>query len=131
MALALLAIGAARGASANSLTHPAIDMVPKVTTQTAKLAAATSIVLVKGRVAEVYGDRFVIEYGSGRAIIDAGRDKGLAITRGSEITLQGRLDDEQLRLQFKSFLMLSGMHVSAQRGTSFQLFSALQCESVS
>jgi uncharacterized protein YdeI (BOF family) len=99
-AVALLAIGAAGGASAASLTRPAIEMAPTVATPAAKLAAATGIVSVKGRIAEVYGDRFVVEDGSGRAMIDAGRDNGLTIAKGAAITAQGRFDDGQLRASF-------------------------------
>lgn len=99
-AVALLAIGAAGGASAASLTRPAIEMAPTVATPAAKLAAADGIVSVKGRVAEVYGDRFVIEDGSGRAMIDAGRDNGLVLAKGAAVAVQGRFDDGQLRASF-------------------------------
>jgi uncharacterized protein YdeI (BOF family) len=99
-AVALLAIGAAGGASAASLTRPAIEMAPTVATPAAKLASATGIVSIKGRVAEVYGDRFVIEDGSGRAMVDAGRDNGLTLAKGAAITVQGRFDDGQLRASF-------------------------------
>lgn len=99
-AVALLAIGAVGGASAASLTRPAIEMAPTVATPAAKLAAATGIVSVKGRVAEIYGDRFVVEDGSGRAMIDAGRENGLALAKGAAISVQGRFDDGQLRASF-------------------------------
>lgn len=99
-AVALLAIGAAGGASAASLTRPAIEMAPTVVTPAANLGAATGIVSVKGRVAEVYGDRFVVEDSSGRAMIDAGRDNGLTLAKGAAITVQGRFDDGQLRASF-------------------------------
>ncbi|MDO9370374.1 MAG: hypothetical protein Q7T68_17540 [Sphingopyxis sp.] len=99
-AIALVAIGAAGGASAASLTRPAIEMAPIVATPAAKLAAATGIVSVKGRIAEVYGDRFVVEDGSGRAMIDAGRENGVALAKGTAITVQGRFDDGQLRASF-------------------------------
>jgi uncharacterized protein YdeI (BOF family) len=99
-AVALLAIGAAGGVSAASLTRPAIEMAPTVAIPAAKISTTTGIVSVKGRVAEVYGDRFVIEDGSGRAMIDAGRDNGLTFTKGAAITAQGRFDDGQLRASF-------------------------------
>lgn len=99
-AVALLAIGAAGGASATSLTRPAIEMAPTVATPAAKLAGATGIVSIKGRVAEAYGDRLILEDGSGRALIDAGRDNGLSLAKGAAITVQGRFEDGQLRASF-------------------------------
>ncbi|WP_428685429.1 hypothetical protein [Sphingopyxis sp.] len=99
-AIALLAIGAVGGASAASLTRPGIEMAPAVPTPVSRLSAATGIVSVKGRVAEVYGDRFIIEDSSGRMMIDAGRDDRLTIAKGDAIGVQGRYDDGQLRASF-------------------------------
>lgn len=99
-AIALLAIGAVGGASAASLIRPGIEMAPAVPTPVSKLSAATGIVSVKGRVAEVYGDRFIIEDSSGRMMIDAGRDDRLTIAKGDAIGVQGRYDDGQLRASF-------------------------------
>lgn len=99
-AIALLAIGAMGGASAASLTRPAIEMAPTIPTPVARLAAATGIVSVKGRVAEVYGDRFVIEDSSGRMMINAGNRNEAAIAKGATIGVQGRYEDGQLRASF-------------------------------
>lgn len=99
-AIALLALGAVGGASATSLTRPPIEMAPNVPTQVSKLGTTTGVVSVKGRIAEVYGDRFVIEDSSGRMMVDAGRNDALAITKGASIAVQGRYDDGQLRASF-------------------------------
>jgi hypothetical protein len=99
-AAALVAIGAAGGAGAVALTRPSVEMAPTVATPIARLPASSGIVTVKGRVAEVFGDRFVVQDGSGRAMIDAGRDGTGSIAKGNVVTVQGRYDDGQLRARF-------------------------------
>lgn len=99
-AAALVAIGAAGGAGAVALTRPSVEMAPTVATPIARLPASSGIVTVKGRVAEVFGDRFVVQDGSGRAMIDAGRDGTGRLARGNVVTVQGRYDDGQLRARF-------------------------------
>ncbi|KQN77717.1 hypothetical protein [Sphingomonas sp. Leaf62] len=93
-----LAIGAAGGASAVSLTRPAVEMAPTIATPVAKLASGNGVVTVKGRVAEVFGDRFVVQDGTGRTMVDAGRDA--SVTKGAPVQVQGRYDDGQLRASY-------------------------------
>ncbi|MBB3695503.1 hypothetical protein [Sphingomonas sp. BK580] len=95
---ALLALGAAGGAGAVALTRPAVEMAPTVPTAVAKLAQSSGTVTVRGRVAAVYGDRFVVEDSSGRALVDAGRDS--APRAGAPVLVQGRYDEGQLRARF-------------------------------
>ncbi|MGC6547529.1 hypothetical protein ACP0HG_26055, partial [Escherichia coli] len=71
-AVALLVAGATGGAGAVQLTRPPVEMAPATLTATAKLSQTSGIVTVKGRVAETYGDRFVLQDGSGRALVDVG-----------------------------------------------------------
>jgi len=97
---ALLALGVAGGAGAMSLTRPTVEMAPTVATATAKLADTRGVVTVKGRVAEVYGDRFVVQDATGRALVDAGRHDGMALRTGAPVTVQGRYDDGQLRARY-------------------------------
>ena len=99
-AAALVAAGAAGGAGAVALTRPAIEMAPTIATPIARLGGSDGIVTVKGRVAEVFGDRFVVQDGSGRAMVDAGRDGAGRIVRGNMVLVQGRYDDGQLRARF-------------------------------
>ncbi len=99
-AILLLALGAAGGAGAVSLTRPAIEMAPTVPTAIARLPQTSGVVTVKGRVAEVYGDRFVVQDGSGRTLVDAGREGAGAVRTGSGLTVQGRYDDGQLRASY-------------------------------
>ncbi len=93
-----LAIGATGGAGAVSLTRPSIEMAPTNPTPVARLASSSGVVTVKGRVAEVYGDRFVVQDGSGRAMVDGGRDA--AVTKGAPVQVQGRYDEGQLRASY-------------------------------
>lgn len=99
-AAVLLAVGAAGGAGAVSLTRPAVQMAPTVATAIAKLRDSSGIVTVRGRVAEVYGDRFVVQDGTGRALVDARGDAGATLARGNAVLVQGRFDDGQLRARY-------------------------------
>ncbi len=100
LAVALLGIGAAAGgAGGAALSHPAIQMAPTVATPIARLATSQGIVTIRGRVAEVYGDRFVMADGSGRAMVDAGRPDHPPVA-GQTISVQGRFDDGQLRAAY-------------------------------
>lgn len=96
----LLALGAAGGAGAVAATRPAVQMAPLVRTDIARLPASTGIVTVKGQVAEVFGDRLVLQDASGRTMIDAGRAARGTIAAGTMLTVQGRYDDGQLRAAF-------------------------------
>lgn len=96
----LLSIGVAGGAGAVSLTRPSIEMAPTVPTAVSHLATARGIVTVRGRVAEVYGDRFTVQDGSGKALVDAGPRSRLAVQAGSPILVQGRFDNGQLHARY-------------------------------
>lgn len=96
---ALLALGAAGGAGAVQLTRPSVEMAPTVPTAIARLASTSGIVTVKGRVAETYGDRFVLQDGSGRTLVDVGW-AGSRIQSGAALTVQGRYRDGQLRASY-------------------------------
>lgn len=96
----LLAIGAVGGAGAVSLTRPSVEMAPTVATPVTKLATSSGIVTVKGRVAEVFGDRFVVQDATGRALVNAGREGQNMVTKGSAVLVQGRYDNGQLRARF-------------------------------
>ncbi len=95
----LLAVGAAGGAGAVQLTRPSVEMAPTLPTAIAKLPASSGIVTVRGRVAGVYGNRFLMEDASGRTLVDAGPNAG-TLTRGAPVLVQGRFDDGQLRARF-------------------------------
>ena len=98
-AAALLAIGAAGGASAVALTRHSVEMAPTVPTAVSKLSSSSGIVTVRGRVAAVYGNRFLVEDGTGRMLVDTGRH-GATMTAGAPVLVQGRFDDGQLKARF-------------------------------
>lgn len=56
--------------------------------------AERSPVAIKGDVAEIYGNKFVVQDGSGRALVDTGpRGEGrLSVAKGETVTVQGRFD---------------------------------------
>jgi len=58
-----------------------------------KLQAA-DVVAVKGSVAEIYGDKFILQDDSGRMLVDLGPrgDDASAVTKGEQISVQGRFD---------------------------------------
>jgi len=99
-AAALLALGFVGGAGAVAMTRPSVTMAPTVPTAVARLSQARGVVTVKGRIAEVYGDHFVVQDGSGRALVAAGREGSAGLTTGAPIMVQGRFDDGQLHAQY-------------------------------
>lgn len=97
----LLAVGAVGGAGAVGLTRPGIEMAPIRPVAIASLArGGDGLVTVRGKVAEVYGDRLTIADGSGKTMVDAGRDGDNAVAAGQDLLVQGRYDDGQLRASF-------------------------------
>lgn len=99
-AAVLVVLGAAGGAGAVQATQPTVEMAPTVQTPITKLATTSDVVTVKGRVTEVYGDRFVMQDASGRAMIAVGREARGAVSVGQQVMVQGRFDDGQLRASY-------------------------------
>ena len=95
----LLILGAAGGAAVVETTRPAVEMAPASPVAISSLGQRTGIVTIKGKVAEVYGDRFILADGSGRTMVDIGRDATPA-TAGTALTVQGRYDQGQLHASF-------------------------------
>lgn len=56
--------------------------------------AERSPVAIKGDVAEIFGNKFVVQDGSGRALVDTGPrgDDRVVVTNGETVTVQGRFD---------------------------------------
>ena len=98
-AAALFVLGAAGGAGAMSQTRPTVEMAPTVPTPVSRLADARGIVTVRGRVAEVYGDRFTVQDATGRALVDAGQGDATVQT-GNPILIQGRFENGQLHARY-------------------------------
>lgn len=99
-AAVLLGVGAAGGAGAVQAMRPSVEMAPTIATPAARLSAASGVVTVKGRVVEVFGDRFVVQDSSGRTMVAAGREGRGTVAVGQPVTVQGRFDDGQLRASY-------------------------------
>jgi len=98
---ALIAAGAAGGAGAVGLTRPGIEVAPIRPVAIASLAHRDdSLVTVRGKVAEIYGDRFTLADASGKAMVDIGRGDEGAVTAGQDLLVQGRFDNGQLHASF-------------------------------
>jgi len=97
----LLVAGAAVGAGAVGMTRPGIEVAPIRPVAIGSLAQRSdALVTVRGKVAEVYGDRFTLADNSGKAMVDGGRDGEGTVTAGQELLVQGRYRDGQLHASF-------------------------------
>ena len=54
----------------------------------------SDVVAIKGSVAEIYGNRFLLEDDSGRMLVDLGPrgDDRAVVTKGEQVSVQGRFD---------------------------------------
>lgn len=97
----LLAIGGVAGAVATAETRPSVTMAPATPTPIRSLAPA-DIVTIRGRVAEVFGNKFVLADGTGRALVDTGPegDERAPVAIGAPVTVQGRFEDGFMRAAF-------------------------------
>jgi len=93
-AAGLIAVGLVAGAGAAMLAVPRDNVMLMQPTTIASLTPY-STVAVKGKVAEVFGNKFVIDDGSGRALVETGRagEGGKLVAAGETLTVQGHFDD--------------------------------------
>jgi hypothetical protein len=93
LVIALLAVGGVGGASAYRYIH---KFAPRsvLLLQPAPIAHMPEhgSIAIKGVVAEVFGNKFIVQDDSGRTLVDTGKhgDGGKLITKGETITVQGR-----------------------------------------
>jgi uncharacterized protein YdeI (BOF family) len=102
VALAVLAVGAAAGAGGTRLAQ-------RWQPQSVMLLQPAPIgqmkddtpVAAKGSVAEIYGNKFIVQDDSGRALVDLGPrgDDTNTVTKGEAVTVQGRFDRGVIRAQ--------------------------------
>jgi uncharacterized protein YdeI (BOF family) len=97
----LLILGGAAGAVTLAATRPGVEMAP-VNPIAIRALASDSIVTVRGRVAETYGNKFILADATGRALIDAGRENSgsALVAPGQTVTVQGRFDDGFVHASF-------------------------------
>ena len=110
-AAGLLAIGGAAGAITVAATRPSVTMAP-ATPVAIRSLQSDGIVTIRGTVAEVYGDKFVMADRTGRALVDLGPDgsDSALVTAGQPVTIQGRFEDGFVHA---SFLVGAGGKVTA------------------
>ncbi|KQR83272.1 hypothetical protein [Sphingomonas sp. Leaf343] len=102
-AVALLAAGGTAGVVAGHALQPSIEMAPMRPVPIRSLVASdTGVVTVRARVAEVFGNTFIADDGTGRALVDLGRagDDTALVTAGQTVSVQGRYDKGMLRASF-------------------------------
>jgi len=104
-ALAVLIAGAAAGAGGVKLAQhwqPQSVMLLQPTAIT-RLEAGKSAA-VKGSVAEIFGNKFILDDGTGRALIDLGPrgENADAVVKGETVTVQGRFDRGIVRARIVS-----------------------------
>ncbi|TCA28106.1 hypothetical protein E0H70_22210 [Rhizobium leguminosarum bv. viciae] len=89
-----LVVGAAGGASAVKMMRPTPEMAP-LTPVAISAMPTSSLVTIKGKVAEIYGNKFVLQDESGKALVETGRagEDGVLVTQDEAVTVQGRFDD--------------------------------------
>jgi len=100
-AAALLALGGVTGAAVMAQTRPSVSMAPVKPVAIVSLSSA-EIVTVRGRVAEIYGNKFVLDDGSGRALVETGPegDRRALVTTGAAVTVQGRFERGSVHAAF-------------------------------
>ncbi|WP_296071903.1 hypothetical protein [uncultured Agrobacterium sp.] len=100
-AVAILAVGAAAGAGAVKLTRPTPEMAP-MTPVAISTVKEGNLVTIKGRVAEIYGNKFILQDDSGRALVDTGPEGegGKAAKAEEAVSVQGRFDDGVLHASY-------------------------------
>jgi hypothetical protein len=105
-AAALFLVGGGLGAAITHATQPVAAMAPvsisRVTTldSTASPWFGPSIVSVRGKIAEAFGGKLVLDDGSGRVLVDLGPRAGSGLSAGQTITVQGDYRDQVLHAAF-------------------------------
>lgn len=92
-AAGLIAVGAAAGAVAVEASRPSVTMAP-ATPVAIRSLGDNGIVTIRGQVAEIFGNKFVMADATGRALVDTGREGegGTLVHPGEAVTVQGRFD---------------------------------------
>lgn len=110
-AAGLLVVGGAAGAVTVAATRPSVTMAP-ATPVAIRSLQSDGIVTIRGTVAEIYGNKFVMADPTGRALVDLGREgeDGSLVTAGQPVTIQGRFEHGFVHA---SFLVGAGGKVTA------------------
>ena len=90
--LGAFVVGAGGATLAARHRQPAIIALTPAPIATLKNGTAVAL---KGQVAEVFGNKFVVQDDSGRALVETGPagDSGTRVAKSEPVTVQGRFDD--------------------------------------
>ena len=93
--IALLAVGAAGGAGANRYIQKSRPQSVLLLQPAPIAQMIPGPVAVKGKVAEVFGNKFIIQDDSGRTLADTGPrgEGGKLVAKGETITVQGHFEN--------------------------------------
>lgn len=93
-AAGLVGLGLVAGAGAMVVVAPR-DTTMLIQPTPISSLAPYSVVAVKGKVVEIFGNKFVIDDGSGRALVETGLrgEGGKLVTAGEALTVQGHFDN--------------------------------------
>ena len=95
LAAAALAAAAALGAGATAVAERgrSVTLVALAPQPVSALKDGT-MTAVKGDVAEIFGNKFVVQDGSGRALVETGRrgENAVLVAKGEPVTVQGRFE---------------------------------------
>lgn len=98
-----IAIGALGGAGATRLAHRFMpQQVMLLQPAAIGQMKADTMVAAKGKVAELFGNKFVLDDGSGRVLVDTGPrgDRAPFADKDETVTVQGHFDRGQIHAQF-------------------------------
>ena len=105
VAVAVLAVGAAAGAGGVKLAQrwQPQDVMLLQPGAISKLQDGNPAA-VKGTVAEIFGNKFILDDGSGRALVDLGPrgENADAVVKGETVTVQGLFERDVIRAQIVS-----------------------------
>ncbi|WP_370643887.1 hypothetical protein [Shinella sp. NM-101] len=101
LAIVVLALGAAAGAGAMKLTRPSLELAP-MTPVAISAMTDSSLVTVKGKVTEVFGNKFIVQDDSGRALVETGPSgiNAKTVTADETVSVQGRFEDGFLHASY-------------------------------
>jgi hypothetical protein len=90
-----LALPLAFGAAGLSLARNGEVTPTPVAPVAIQALAPSGATAIKGDVAEIYGNKFVVQDGTGRALVETGRagEGGKLVTKGEAVTVQGRFEN--------------------------------------
>ncbi|WP_276121209.1 hypothetical protein [Pararhizobium qamdonense] len=92
--IALLGFGAVAGAGAIAMVRPNAEMAP-MTPVAISTMPDWGLVTVKGKVVEIFGNKFVVEDQSGRALVETGPsgEGGKLVAKDETVSVQGRFEN--------------------------------------